>query len=1263
LSDPGLIHCCIVCGEGFRPASVDAAICPGCSREQGVKPAYECSKDSGTLIDQPEEKPALPESAGESAPGWRAGEVVLDLYEIKDIFTSGGMGLVYRARHRSWNIDLVIKSPRSEIVARAGGSKAFIREAETWMDLGLHPHIVTCHYVRTIQGLPRVFAEFVDGGSLKDWIDDGRLYEGSPEKALARVIDISIQFARGLGYAHVQNLVHRDVKPANVLLTTRGTAKVTDFGLAKARPDEVDATDTRGRERQATSAMMTPAYCSPEQAERAALAQAGVDSEQWPDLSRATDTWSWAVSVLHMFTGDLTWPSGLAAPYVLDDYLRDGPPQPHLPPMPKELAALLKRCFEDDPASRPQEMSSLAADLIALYEKVSGSKYPRPEPEPADLRADALNNRALSLLDLGRAGEAEAFFVQALDLDRHHLAAIYNRGLYRWRSGLIHDVDVLFELEPVKKDRPEDAGVQAALGWVRLEGGYFTEARAHFERALELGDDGDARRGLELARQPAEAGAGQCFRTLEEHTQEVTSVDISPDDRYAVSGSHDHTLKLWDLSTGKCIRTFKGHESHVNTVNFSPDGRYLLSGSLDKTVKLWDADTGRCLRTFKGHNSWVRSAAFSPDGRFAISAGGEKDYPYINYKIDYTLRLWDLFTGECLRAFEGHTEQINSVAVSPDSSYVLSGSEDKTLRLWDFSTGEFLHTFEGHSKQANSVVFSPNGGFVLTGSDDKTVKLWDVSTGRCLRTFGEHKSSVTSVTFFPDGRSALSGSADKTLKLWEVSTGRCLRTFEGHTERVNSVALSSGGRFALSGSGFAHLGRDNTLKIWEISSILANRRDAPFLYSMAVAAEEAVERERSYSFYLDRTRKAVESGDITEALDCLKRARAVPGFEKGRECLELYMQAAAHARVKTFKDRWLRYTLEGHAGEVKSAVFSPDGCHVLSGSRDKTLRQWEVVSGKCLRIFQGHEGHVDSVAFSPDGRFVLSGGSYTVKTRNLRLWEASTGRCLHTLIWVSSALFSPDGCFALSMGSRDKRFKLWKVSTWECLCTFSGHDSTVNAAAYSPCGCHVLSGSVDKTLKLWGAADGECLRTFEGHQKSVESVAFSPDGRQALSGSSDRMLRLWDLSTGECLRIFEGHVGSVNSVSFSPDGRHALSGSDDQMLKLWELSTGKCLCNFEGHKGSVNSAVFSPDGYFVLSGSNDKTLKLWVLDWVYDFPGWAGWDDGAEPYLKNFLILRKGKWGEEDFKVLITELSRRGYGWLKPAGVRRKLKELTAQRG
>ena len=139
-------------------------------------------------------------------PIWQIGDVILDRYEVQQIFTSGGMGLVYRVYHRGWGMALAVKSPRPEFLQTAEQIESFEREAETWVNLGLHPHIVSCYYIRRLGGIPRIFAEFVEGGTLADWIRSRKLYEGGPEQALKRILDVATQFAWGLHYAHEKGL-------------------------------------------------------------------------------------------------------------------------------------------------------------------------------------------------------------------------------------------------------------------------------------------------------------------------------------------------------------------------------------------------------------------------------------------------------------------------------------------------------------------------------------------------------------------------------------------------------------------------------------------------------------------------------------------------------------------------------------------------------------------------------------------------------------------------------------------------------------------------------------------------------------------------------------------------------------------------------------------------------------------------------------------------------------------------------------------------
>jgi serine/threonine protein kinase len=445
---------------------------------------------------------------------WKVGDVILDLYEIKDIHEGGGMGLVYRVHHRGWHMDLAVKSPRAEFFRTERQKENFIHECETWISLGLHPHVASCFYVRNLGNIPRIFAEYVEGGTLKDWIETGKLYEGGPEGALKRILDIAIQIAWGLQFAHERGLIHQDVKPANILMTPNGTAKVTDFGLTNARATAGESPASGGqRSILASSGGMTPAYCSPEQAENYAKRASGVTTDSLAKLTRRTDIWSWAVVALELFIGEVCWQSGAAAPVVLDQYQelkRDG-----LPEIPADLHKLLSECFRTDPDLRPRGFSDVAGRLLQIYLSVTGENYWRQHPAVAELMADGLNNRAVSLLDLGKHAEAEALLNETLQKHPGHPQATYNLGLIRWRAARGTDADLLAALKQAQQNHPNDATVFRLLGLVHLERGDMSGAASALESAKGFGAAAVVDSSLHDARRLLPV-APRCVRVLGE---------------------------------------------------------------------------------------------------------------------------------------------------------------------------------------------------------------------------------------------------------------------------------------------------------------------------------------------------------------------------------------------------------------------------------------------------------------------------------------------------------------------------------------------------------------------------------------------------------------------------------------------------------------------------------------------------------------------------------------------------------------------------
>jgi len=383
---------------------------------------------------------------------WKKGDVIAGLYEVREILGEGAFGTVYRVRHRGWNKDLAVKTLKGELTKNKEHKNLFIKECQGWVNLGLHPNIVTCYYVRDLGGLPRLFLEYMEGGNLYKSLKEGNF------KKWEEIIDLAIQCLDGLSFAHSKGLIHRDIKPLNCLLTPGGDLKITDFGIASGLEGlSVTGGDERPEFTTTSGGTVgTPAYMPPEQWDRS-FGQTG----PWSDI------YAFGVMLYEMCCGRRPFGTkGDPAMVLKAHHLTVPPPDPQEvnKEIPLHLSEFILKCLKKKPEERFKSTGECREELVKIYETVKGQSYGRAESEEVELLSDSLNNRAVSMVDLGRMEDALTLWQEALKSDPHHIETIYNHSLVLWRKGQITDDRAITLMEEVRKSHEKEWMDEYLLG-------------------------------------------------------------------------------------------------------------------------------------------------------------------------------------------------------------------------------------------------------------------------------------------------------------------------------------------------------------------------------------------------------------------------------------------------------------------------------------------------------------------------------------------------------------------------------------------------------------------------------------------------------------------------------------------------------------------------------------------------------------------------------------------------------------------------------
>jgi WD40 repeat protein/tRNA A-37 threonylcarbamoyl transferase component Bud32 len=1046
----------------------------------------------------------------------------IEHFDVVGELGRGGMGIVYKARHRKLERTCALKLIANTLLAGPEERDRIREEARLAAGLN-HPNIVQVYEVGEHNGVPYLALEYVEGRSLDRHIA-GKPQPPGPSAALVEVL------ARAVHFAHENRIIHRDLKPANVLLARDGTPKVADFGLAKKLDAPVG--QSAGR------LVGTPPYMAPEQV-----------TPQTRELGPHTDVYALGAILYECLTGR---PPFLATTDYEILMLVVGeapvPPSRLVPRVPRDLETICLKCLEKAPGQRYASAVGLAEDL---------RRYQAREPILArpvgwlgrcwrwSLRHPVESGLLLALtlaIVLGFAGIIWQWRLAVRaegdkELARAEAVENENRAILKAdEADKARRKEVLARQDEARAKREESAAKnKALLAEEESRTQFYFQSLTAIDHEWLQGNLPRAREMLAACRPPGlppwewryldRLCRRPALLTTALSPNAYAGLALSPDGRYLALARSDGLIEAWRFAKRSIgtvwpiDRAFsrerpRNHGAPVLAVAVSPDSRFLATAGKDGSAKVWDLRGIRPTVTLKT-TAAVHTVAFSPDGK-TLAAGS----------ADSTVHLWKWQTDDKpVPITIGKDSRRWWWAGFAGDNHLVLASVDGILYGLGLAGPKKLFVHRGHEGLLYGLAMAPGGARFATWDWDGTVKIWDAKTGAEVRSLHGPGGPIWCASFSSDGRRLAAAGTDQMIQVWDVSSGRPLLTLRGHAGAISGLAFYPGGPF--------HARAD----------------------------------ERLVSTGWDGSWRAWSTQGPQEVLTLRGHRNSVAAVAFSPDSKRLASAAGRDVKLWEAQEPKLLHTLSGHQEDVRAVAFSPDGQLLASASADRTVKLWALQSlNEPPQMLLGHTAAVNAVAFSADGKHLASASD----DGSARVWDM-TDRAAAPLIFrghngkVLSVALRPG---QLATSGADRTVKLWALaSPRQPVLVLSGFSRAVQGLAFSPGGTKLatVGGKIEGStaaskytgvvleqqgdVRVWdlgGAGkDKPPFVALVGHKGEVKGVAFSPDGKRLVTGGGEpyrREVKVWDVARRRELLALHGHSGYVRCVALSPNGHRIAAG-------------------------------------------------------------------------------------------------------------------------